>query len=208
MAIMFNREFYCIRDNDEEVSCNGFLFYGSSQPIIISLDEEEQKEFSKTYSNLEEEFQIKDKSQGEMIRAILKRLIIKSTRLAKTNSIKTSLSEEKFDLVRKYHILVEKNFRRYHQVTDYAGFLNKSPKTIANLFKKHCDKTPLTIINDRILLEARRLLLFSHKTAEEIAFELGFNEPGHFSKFFHNKMDCTPISFRKLVSDTQKGKNI
>jgi len=58
------------------------------------------------------------------------------------------------------------------------------------------------------MLEARRLLLFSDKTSEEIAFKLGFNEPGHFSKFFKNNMGATPIMFRKNADFSKKRKNI
>ena len=43
VALVFNREFYCIREHDDEVSCNGFLFYGSSEPPVITLDEKELK---------------------------------------------------------------------------------------------------------------------------------------------------------------------
>lgn len=195
IGLLFNREFYCIRDNDNEVSCNGFLFYGSSQPVVIQL-KKEHEDFDQIYKIFEEEFELHDKSQGEMIRVMLKRLIIKSTRLVKKEIYQSNLSQGKYDLIRQFHLLVEKNFKSYHKVKDYANFLNKSPKTIANLFKKHSEKTPLTIINERTLLEARRLLLFSNKTAEEIAYELGFKEAGHFSKFFKKNMDQSPIFFR------------
>jgi AraC-like DNA-binding protein len=208
IGILFNREFYCIRDNDNEVSCNGFLFYGSSQPVVVDLNKKEQKDVAQIYKIFEEEFGYRDKSQGEMIRLMLKRLLIKSTRLAKMEICQLGLSQYKYDLIREFHILVEKNFKTYHQVKDYADFLNKSPKTIANLFEKYSEKTPLTIINERILLESRRLLLFSNQTAEEIAYELGFKEASHFSKFFKNNESCSPIAFKKSTLNRNKGKNI
>lgn len=208
IGILFNREFYCIRDNDNEVSCNGFLFYGSSQPVVIDLNKKEQKDVAQIYKIFEEEFGYRDKSQGEMIRLMLKRLLIKSTRLAKQDICQLDLTQYKYDLIRKFHILVGQNFKTYHKVKDYAGFLNKSPKTIANLFEKYSEKTPLTIINERILLESRRLLLFSNKTAGEIAYELGFKEASHFSKFFKNNESYSPIAFKKSALNKNKGKNI
>jgi AraC-like DNA-binding protein len=74
--------------------------------------------------------------------------------------------------------------------------LHKTPKTLSTLFKKMGDALPLTIINDRILLEAKRLLLYSDKTAKEIAYELGYNESGHFSRFFKKKTGVSPSKFR------------
>ena len=207
-SFVFNREFYCIRDNDEEVSCNGLLFYGSCRPVVISLDEREQMTYDAIYNILMEEFEYRDSSQGEMLRAMLKRLLIKSTRLAKQGLPVPVTSQETVDIVRQFNILVEKLFKTHHQVHEYAELLCRSPKTLTNIFKKHGQSSPLTAINERILLEARRLLLFSNKTAEEIAYELGYNEAGHFSKFFKKHKGCSPIEFKKKTLLEHKGKNI
>lgn len=201
-AVVFNREFYCIRDHDEEVSCQGFLFFGSSLPPTITLNEKETKSFEAMFLILKEEFETKDHIQGEMLRSILKRLLIKSTRLIKQDNPEADLPKPQYDLVRQYHILVEKHFREKHQVADYADMLFKSPKTLSNLFKKSGDKSPLEIINERIILEAKRLLFYSDKTAEEIGYEVGFSEPAHFSKFFKNKVGSPPASFKKQFKET------
>ncbi|MDH7447920.1 helix-turn-helix domain-containing protein [Aquimarina sp. 2201CG14-23] len=197
MSFVFNREFYCIRDHDKEVSCNGFLFFGSSLPPVVSLDEKEQESFKMLYYFFREEFEIQDHIQGEMLRVLLKRLLIKSTRLIKKNIPQPTIENEKIDIIRSFNILVEKHFREKHLVSHYADLLNKSPKTLSNLFKKYSDKTALTYINERILLEAKRLLLFSDKTSTEIAYELGYKEPAHFSKFFKNQIGSSPIEFKK-----------
>jgi AraC-like DNA-binding protein len=70
--------------------------------------------------------------------------------------------------------------------------LNKSPKTLSKLFKIYSDKTALTFNNDRIITEARRLLLFSDKTSEQITDILGYNDPRHFSKFFKKQVWVGP----------------
>lgn len=197
MSFVFNREFYCIRDHDKEVSCNGFLFFGSSQSPVVSLNEKEQESFRMLYYFFREEFEIEDHIQGEMLRVLLKRLLIKSSRLIRKNMPQPELAEDKIDVIRHFNILVEKYFREKHLVSDYADMLNKSPKTLSNLFKKYSEKTALTFINERILLEAKRLLLFSDKTSTEIAYELGYKEPAHFSKFFKNQVGSSPIEFKK-----------
>ena len=198
IAIVFNREFYCIRDHDTEVSCNGFLFFGSSMPQMLGLSKNDIPSFDAMFLMFKEELETTDSIQGEMLRVLLKRLLIKATRIIKSQSDFKEFPEAQFDIVRKYHILVEQHFREKHKVADYAELLFKSPKTLANLFKKSGDKSPLKIINERILSEAKRLLLFSDKTAEEIAFELGFTEASHFSKFFKSHTGNPPGSFKKL----------
>ncbi|KPM32072.1 Transcriptional regulator, AraC family [Croceitalea dokdonensis DOKDO 023] len=146
-----------------------------------------------------EEFITKDHVQGEMLRVVLKRMLIKSTRLARNTMPNPELPDFKVDLIRRFNVLVDDNFKEKHQVSEYAKMLNKSPKTLSSLFKKYSDKTALTFINERILLEAKRLLLYSDKTSEEISYELGYKESGHFSKFFKNQVGKTPIEFRKAA---------
>lgn len=197
LAIVFNREFYCIQEHDAEVSCNGLLFFGSSQVPVIDLSISNQKSFESMFFIFQEEFETKDKIQGEMLRVMLKRLLIKSSRLIKEKLPSPQLPNTQLDLIRKYHILVEQNFKTKHKVADYANLLFKSPKTLSNLFKKIGDKSPLKIINERIILEAKRLLLHSDKNAEEIAYELGYTEPAHFSKFFKTQVGVPPSNFKK-----------
>ena len=198
LSYVFNKEFFCIQTNDEQVSCNGFLFFGSAQPQVVRLCEKELKDFEMMRYFFEEEFSVKDKVQGEMLRTLLKRLLIMSTRMLKKDLNDTEMPNAQLDIIRKFNILVEQHFREKHQVRDYADLLFKSPKTLSNLFRKYNKKTPLNVINERILLEAKRLLIHSDKTADEIAKELGYKEAGHFSKFFKRNEHNSPKKFRKL----------
>lgn len=197
IAIAFNKEFFCIQTHDDQVSCNGFLFFGSAQPQMVKLCEKEKKHFSMLLYFFKEDFGIKDHLQGEMLRSLLKRLLIISTRMIKEDLPQTDISNAQMDTIRQYNLLVEKHFRDKHQVKDYADLLFKSPKTLSNLFHKYGNKTPLMVIHERVILEAKRLLLYSEKTVEEIAFDLGYKDPGHFSKFFKKNEGVTPNIFKK-----------
>ncbi|WP_299261537.1 helix-turn-helix domain-containing protein [uncultured Aquimarina sp.] len=202
ISLVFNREFYCIRDHDQEVSCNGFLFFGSSVPQILTLNEKDKISFSIMFDSFKEEFENKDQIQGEMLQTLLKRFLIKSRRLIKEDLPEPDLPNNQLDIIRKFNILIEQHFREKHQVAEYAELLFKSPKTLSNLFHKYSDKSPLATINERIVLEAKRLLIYSDKTSEEIAYELGYKEAGHFSKFFkkHAGMNPTEFKSRKLTN--------
>ena len=204
IAIVFNREFYCIRDHDHEVSCNGLLFFGSSIPPIINLDSENIKSYELIFSIIKEEFKTKDHIQGEMLRVMLKRLLIKSTRLIQQNNNKINLPHSQSELIRKFHLLVELHFRKSHKVADYAEMLFKSPKTLSNLFKKAEHPSPLKVINDRIILESKRLLLFSDKNVEQISQELGYKEGAHFSKFFKTHCGIPPAMFKEKTKKPLK----
>ena len=81
-TLWFNREFYCVHTYDSEVSCNGLLFFGSSSTPVVQLDTAETIRLRTLFGVLEEEFGIVDVNQEEMLRILLKRFIIRCTRLA------------------------------------------------------------------------------------------------------------------------------
>lgn len=197
VAWQFNRDFYCIQNHDKEVGCIGFLFYGIHHPMFIALDEGEMKSLLNIEKVFTQEIMLDDNFQGEMLRSLLKRLIIKITRIAKKqSSAYNKFGDEKMDLVRLFSVLLEGNFKKEHEVKFYAAALNKSPKTLCNFFAL-CHKTsPLKLIHSRIIMEARRYLYYTDKTAKEIAYELGFENPEHFSRFFKTNTGKSITTFR------------
>ena len=182
--LQFNREFYCIRENDHEVSCDGILYFGAPGVPVINLDEKEVERFSRLIGVLEEEFEIVDPIQEEMLRTILKKWLIKSTRILKRQENFVRENEPKAELLRQFNILVEKHYRQYHQVKDYAQLLNRSPKTIANQFKILGQESPSMMIQQRLIIEAKRYLLYAELSVKEIAFKLGFEDASTFFSFF------------------------
>ncbi|WP_057938584.1 AraC family transcriptional regulator [Algoriphagus resistens] len=185
IAWQFNREFYCILDHDAEVGCVGFLFYGIQHPMFISLSPSEIEAMFQLEKIFTDEWQSKDSFQGEMLRTLLKHLIIKITRIAKQQSESyQQFPEDKMDIVRKFSVNLESHFKQEHGVSFYAEMLNKSPKTLSNIFSLLKHPAPSKLIQNRIILEAKRYLHYTDKSAKEIAYELGFESPSHFSRFF------------------------
>jgi AraC family transcriptional activator of pobA len=193
----FNSDFYCIVNHDAEVGCVGYIFYGPQPTMFIDLTEEDVDSLNRMLLVFEEEFTSIEDIKQEMLRMLLIRLIIKITRIAKKQYLSTEVVEEdKFNLIRKFHLLVELHFKKEHQINFYANLLHKSPKTISNYFALYSKKTPLQVIHERIIAEAKRLVYYTDKSIKEIADELGFEEVAHFSKFFKNVTAKSPSEFR------------
>jgi len=163
------------------------------------LDEKETRSLGLLVEVFKDEYENRDNIQGEMLRVLLKRLIIKLTRLVKSQSSVGILSTAELDTVRQFNLLVENNFKKLHQVQDYANLMFKSPKTLSNLFAKYSEKSPVQLIADRLFLESKRLILYTDKSTGEIGFELGFEEPAHFSRFFKKMSGVTVSDFRKSI---------
>ncbi len=204
IAWQFNREFYCIIDHDVEVSCVGFVF--GLHNHFITLTKEEQQKFDLLLSMFIGEMNTSDQIQQEMLLVLLKRLIVNVTRMARRNSFTEQVTEDKYNLIRKFNLLVEAHFRAEHAVSYYAERLNKSPKTLSNLFALYNAQSPSQIIQERILIEAKRLLSYTDKSAKEITYELGFDDAAYFSAYFKKHTNQSPLEFRNEIAKPKKGK--
>ncbi|MCF0160246.1 MAG: helix-turn-helix domain-containing protein [Bacteroidaceae bacterium] len=91
---------------------------------------------------------------------------------------------------------IEANFREKHVVKEYADMLNVSTKSLTNYVTECTDYSPLEMINNRIIIEAKRLLRYSDMMIKEIAYYLGFNDPSYFVKFFRRLVKCSPAEYR------------
>jgi AraC family transcriptional regulator, transcriptional activator of pobA len=206
IAWQFNREFYCIIDHDAEVSCVGFLF-GMGDQLFISLDDNTQHKLQLLLNIFIEELNTPDNIQNDMLLMLLKRLIIVITRLARSEYIPDQkLYGERLDIFRKFNLLVEANFRTEHSVNYYAQRLHKSPKTLSNLFALYNQKTPIQMIQDRIIIEAKRLLYYTNKSAKQITYELGFEDAAYFGNFFKRHTLVSPLEFRNGKDIASGGK--
>jgi AraC-like DNA-binding protein len=203
VAWQFNREFYCIIDHDREVSCVGFLF-GSTDHLFIRLDEQAEQRIKLLFDVFMEEFKTSDNIQNEILLVLLKRLIIYVTKLAKSEYVPaTIIAEEKFHTIRKFNLLVEAHFKSEHSVGFYAAQLCKSPKTLSNLFAVYNHKSPSQVIQERIIIEAKRLLFYTDKPVKHVTFELGFEDVSYFSNFFKKHTGSSPQEFRNRPVQTK-----
>ena len=197
LTFLFNSNFYCIFGHDNEVSCNGFLFHGSSDIMKLKVNSEQCEELNGIIQRFHGECGIQDNLQEEMLRILLKYFIITCTRIARDKLHITKEKEKSFDLVRKFYVLVDQHFKEKKQVQDYADLLHRSPKTLSNLFASYGLPSPMRVIRERIEAEAKRLLIYTNKSAKEIGELLGFEDSATFSRFFRTMTGENIFEFRK-----------
>ncbi len=193
--LSFVQDFYCIQTHDSEIACNGVLFNNVYDTPFVKPFEKDIQKLSVIIESLVDEFENTEAAQYDMLQAYLKQFIIHSVRIKKQHHIMKEDIETK--LFKDFSLLVALNFKKLHSVTDYASRLGISPKSLTKHFLKIGARTPSDFIKDRIITEAKRYLLYSTETIKYIAFDLGFNDPAYFSRFFTKATGYSPKQFQK-----------
>ncbi len=198
--LYYNRDFYCIQLHDKEVACDGLLFHNVFEIPFVELDNEENLIIRQLFQNIEDELESKDSSAEEMIRTYVKQIIIRATRKWKKQNLNNEslkIPNNEVDFFRDFSRLLEIHFREKHNVSEYAELLHIAPKTLTHKFKNLHLESPNQLIINRILLEAKRLLVYTDKPVKEIAYDLGYEDPAYFNRLFTGKTGSTPSNFKK-----------
>lgn len=96
----------------------------------------------------------------------------------------------------RFKALIEQNFKKQHQVQEYADRLCMTTEVLGKIVRETVNRTPKQLIDERLITEAKRMLLWSKKNNKEIAYELGFESDSYFNRYFKKHCHQTPVSFR------------
>lgn len=136
-----------------------------------------------------------DKSQKVILKNLLSVILHHICReFKKHDAIRLEKHDQIFlDFMRE--LTMEVNSK--HNVKYYADKLNIGIRTFQNAVKKNMNMTPKQTIDDYLIIECKRQLLSSDYLIQDIAYNLGFDDPSVFSKFFKKIVGISPIDFRK-----------
>jgi len=196
--ISFDKEFYCVEAHGKEIACNGLIFNNIHRASGISVSEIEAPSFRSLIDNIISELKNPGNAHRDMIETYLRMFLIHTLRLLDLQELQDgSETHQKNKMVQDFIALVDKHFRIKHSASDYAKELFISPKSLAKKLKALGYPTSTEMIQERILIEAKRSLKFTQESVKEIAFDLGFDDPAYFSRLFSKKEGMTPLAYRK-----------
>ena len=157
------------------------------------------------YENLlgELHYEFAENEQGYAKRALLQYLLL--ALLTKLERRLRYLSQDQITLTtdhltRIYHsflLLIEDNYKLNHQISYYADELHIDKRKLTSLTKKASGRKPKELLNQRLVTESKRLLLYTTDTSKEISYNLGFEDPAYFSRFFKVHTGLSPKQFKE-----------
>lgn len=202
VAIYFHSDFFCIFKHHKEISCNGVLYNNIYNPPFVKVDEPSAATFQMLSEQIKAEMQNADLAQYELLVSYLKIFLITAARLKTQQQPEAAevLKDQKEPFIlQKLKDAIEENFKTKHSPADYAELLYITPKALAKITKTHFNKTLSSLINERIIIEAKRELYLTDKTVKEIAYELGYEDEYYFSRFFKVNAEVSPQLYRDTV---------
>mgnify|MGYP001260966048 CR=1 FL=1 len=128
-----------------------------------------------------------------LTRAVMLTTIVPHFQMQVEHPYQTTTSE--FHRLKQY---IEQHFQDRPSVADIALALGKSIKQVDKLAKDNSGDSVKELIDERVLLEAKRLLAFSQHSITDISSQLGFNEATNMTKFFKRHTEISPKDFRQL----------
>ncbi|NRP10503.1 Exoenzyme S synthesis regulatory protein ExsA [Marinobacterium sp. xm-a-121] len=165
----------------------------SSASILLLGDKEEATKQILTIAEL----LIEEQQQPTDQQSVSLQLIHTLFAMIKRVDTALTLSEKLPDALKQFSQLIESSLENRWDIDDYASQCGVSTSTLNRLCKKHFGKSALQTINQRLAIEIKRRLAFTQRSIALISDELGFSDPGYFTRFVKRELGETPMAFRK-----------
>jgi len=188
--ILFTDSFFCRTESDTKFLRSSILFNDLFTISQIQIPKQ-SKIFEVLLQQMAEESQnIKDNYQSDILQNLLHVFLLQAERERRKQDFTEISKGADLDYVLLFKDLLETNYKNQKQVGYYAKENLITEKRLNQATTKVLGKTPKEIIHDRIMLEAKRILAHTTESVKEIGYDLGFEEPTNFIKYFrkHSKL--------------------
>jgi AraC family transcriptional activator of pobA len=164
---------------------------------VIRIPEQMNDIIRELFSRFTEEYNSQAPDADIILSEYLKILTTHAKRIKDTYLSKEAfLNKPQYNLFRRFKIAIERDYKTKHTVNDYAILLNTQARTLNSVARKYAERSAHKIIQDRIILEAKRRLYHESKSIKELGYELGFEDPAYFTRFFKKNVGIAPQLYK------------
>lgn len=173
------------------------LFFNCDEALPVFIPEKNRQQLSSLIQQIKEEYKNQNWHWLEIVGALLKTLLIHFQRMKKERYESNKPWESrKSQIVRQFRKDLEAFYKKMHKVNEYAELQHLSSVYLNEVIKGETGQSVKEYIQNRIVLEAKRLALFTDWSMKQIAWELGFEDTAHFSRLFKKCQGETFTHFR------------
>lgn len=174
------------------------FYYSIENPPHLQLKSRELRHILARFQEINAEYHQHFSYKKERLASLTRLIYIDLTRCYTTFEAHEIVKSTTYlDTLGRLEAAIEKNYRNEKSAKFYANQLHITKKHLNRITKSTLNKTTTELISERILLEAKRLIVHSNNSLAKIAEILGFEDYAYFSRVFKAKTKTTPLSFRK-----------
>lgn len=167
----------------------------------LSGDEElEAKRVRRLFEELRSEMRAERPGRNVALESLTKLIMTSILRLCSSSAQACTTRREDLKIFRRFNELIEIHYRDHWPLATYAAGLGVTESRLNSVCRRIADLPSKRLIQERLMQEAKRLLLFSGKSANGVSYELGFKDPAYFSRFFQRYASVTPGEYRNRQS--------
>jgi len=193
--IFHKREFYDLNFTYERIE--HFPFFGSSQNTpLIQLGKEHALTLTGQFRLIVDEYKSKHLMHFQKICSMLNVLYIDLARVYLPDKRANKHREIQVAHIRRLNVLIDSHFKDIKSPANYAAKMFMTEKNLNMICKIILNKTVSIVIADRLILEAKRMLIHTNMNVVEISLDLGYLDNSYFSRFFKKTTGETPLEFR------------
>ena len=203
VIIHFNATFLADEESSESIFLKYNVFNAYDSLPYYNVSPLEAQHLTTLTNEMKQEYTLtEDFAHKDYMKYLVKLFLIRVQRNGERQiSQKLSITNVANRTFVRFRQLLEQNFRTVHSVQEYADMLNITTRTLTKYSNQSSHRPPLQLINERITLEAKRQLLHSMLNIKEIGYNLGFEDPSYFVKFFKRMTGTIPNKFRHQSKD-------
>lgn len=176
---------------------SGLLDKFTSASIVDDLDVDRWRELDGHFGQLAGEYTANDPARLLALEARLGLILALFARAVSSKwEDDPAVADRGTRHLQRFQELIEENFRHWLPVEDYAASIGITATQLNNVCRARTAKSALQHVHERVLLEAKRSLIYTAMTISEIAYALGFSDPAYFSRFFTKRAGLPPTEFR------------
>jgi AraC-like DNA-binding protein len=136
-----------------------------------------------------------------VIRSLLSAFVVVVARIGEPSGEWMAGESTRHNMVRQFKMLVDRHYHEKTQVSDYAEMLYVSPGHLNDTVKELLGRNAKFLIDEKRIMEAKRLLYWGEHSVKQIAARLNFEDDAYFNRFFKKHSGYTPASFQKSIRE-------
>ncbi|MFD2244722.1 helix-turn-helix domain-containing protein [Pontibacter ruber] len=197
--LFFTPEFYLLTYPHKKLFSFPF-FNGLLHSPVLTFGIPERDLLLGLVGSMQHEFIQQQLLKEDVLRDYLDILLISLTRMYRLHYKEEFFAVSSLSQLQLLENLIDRYYKEHKPVSFYAEELNLTAKQLNEISKRSTGKTPTELIQERLVLEAQRLLVHSDLTVSQVAMELGYFDNAYFFRFFKKHVGKTPEQFRNTHS--------